>query len=139
MSIAPTVIERLWRWTQAEAPREACGILFGDEHGYFDGCQCVNYAPDPTEEFWMNPHDLEEPKQRYLHIALWHSHPTSRAELSSSDRQVMGRTLLPMVVVAAKPYPSVVVYGFHQGREIIRTEVYRVERASDSLMSRSRT
>lgn len=125
--IAPNAIATLWAYTQQDSPNEACGVLIGDETGLYQQAYTLwNFAPDPTKEFWMLPRELAEFTDRFPHIMLWHSHPTSRWNLSGSDRQVMVTTQLPMVVVAVQPHPSVVLYAF-EGRQIRMVQHYRVE------------
>lgn len=126
--IPETVVHQLWAITQVEYPREACGFLIGDEQGYFGMRQLRNYAPDPTQEFWMNPLDVEQYVKLYLHVATWHSHPNGLWNLSALDRQLMMKSQLPMAVVAPKPYPAVALYVVQEGQCVCAAK-YRIEEA----------
>lgn len=111
--IAPDIIQQLWRMCSENAPNEACGVLLSDNGVLFNRMvQLANYAPDPTQEFWMNPEELAfyQNQSRYPSMATWHTHPTSRWNLSPKDRHFMQLTQLPMAIVAVMPYPSVVLY-----------------------------
>ena len=131
MTITDEAARRLWALLEAQHPNEACGVLQCDQNGVLSRViQLTNYAPDPTLEFWMNPLDLQRVQELSTEqIALWHSHPTSRWNLSREDGHVMRTTRLPMVIVAAIPYPSVSVYEHYSNgtcRMIIRTACIKI-------------
>lgn len=131
MVIVQDVIDILWVLCQDHAPKEVCGVLFSEkrlELEFRELCLMTNHAPEPEQEFWMNPKELFELiRQRPTKTAmLWHSHPTSRWNLSPHDGRLMVQTQLPMAIVAAQPYPSVVVYEFHDSGSIRMAETYRV-------------
>ena len=133
MTIDPAVCRQMWERLRAESPREACGVLVDQRGiGVFDRLyECANHAPDPTKEFWMNPHELLfltarlRPDQQR---ATWHSHPTSRWTLSGEDRYLMKMTGLPMAVVATMPYPSVSLYEW-SAAGILLTQRIRIQEA----------
>lgn len=117
------LIAKLWKLSVRAVPYEACGVIVGDDEGFFDVLEFRNYAPKATEEFWMNPRDLAMAQVRYLDVMIWHSHPNARWTLGSTDKKLMYQVNLPMVVVAWKPRESVSLYGFH-GQEIITLARY---------------
>lgn len=139
MIIADRVLREMWRLLCEHNPKEVCGVLYPSDPynqpslSYDRLHVMINYAPDPTKEFWMNPEELRhlffEVVPPIQTIMLWHSHPTSRWNLSPQDCKVMRATSLPMAVVAVQPYPSVVVYDFHStstARCIRMVEQYRI-------------
>lgn len=132
MTIDPAVCRQMWERLTAESPREACGVLVDQRgSGIFDQChETENHAPDPTQEFWMNPLELAfiEAMHSGKACATWHSHPTSRWTLSGEDRYLMKMTGLPMAVVATMPYPSVSLYEW-SAAGILLTQRIRIQEA----------
>jgi proteasome lid subunit RPN8/RPN11 len=124
LSLAPDLVTKMFENSASHAPREVCGVVVGDEQGFFRVEVLKNYAPKPEDEFWMNPREVEVYVNLHLYVALWHSHPSHPWRLSSFDREVMRRTHLPMFVVGAQPFPAVVGYDFDQHDRIGRVLWY---------------
>ena len=128
--IHETVCHALWEHAGAFAPHEACGYLLLDpelgEAMYGTILLTPNLAEDPTKEFWLHPDEFNEYRSRYAGLAIWHSHPFGRWDLSRADRILMVETQVPMVVVAWKPWPSVSLYVL-EGGQIRVVQQVRVE------------
>lgn len=98
---APVLLVLVEESRQAQ-PCEACGVLMAE------GVLCVpNHSPTPEDSFEMNEQELalamsalSEMTEIGIPIALWHSHPTTRAMMSRSDCELMQRVQLPMIVVS---------------------------------------
>lgn len=132
MTISESVRQRMWYLLQQETPKEACGVLISrmNNDTYDQLIPLHNYSPWPTEEFWMSPNELHHEIALYgSHAATWHSHPTTRWDLSHADKFTMRITNLPMAVVAVMPYPSVSLYEI-QNETIVLTQRYRIEEVS---------
>lgn len=132
--LTPDIIHKLWTISEKRVPHEACGVIVGDDQGFYEVYECVNYAPKPQHEFWMNPKDLAYYRRHFLEVMLWHSHPNDRWTASALDKRIMIQVDLPMAIVAWRPCESVSVYGFH-GQEIV-TKV-RYDREGRRLESTS--
>jgi proteasome lid subunit RPN8/RPN11 len=127
-TIEPTVCQTLWNLAIIQAPAESCGYLVSDAL-ISENVTIVltpNLAADPTKEFWLHPDEFKEYRSRYVKLALWHSHPYGRWDLSRDDKMLMVETQVPMVVVAWQPWPSVVWYELEAG-QIRQVQSYRVE------------
>lgn len=126
LALTPELVKQLRAFSVARAPQEACGVLAGHGGHLLCAFEFPNYAVHPETEFWMNPHDLDYARARYTDVAVWHSHPTGHGHLSVLDKRLMVQIGLPMFVVAAKPFPSIVGYRFH-GCEIVEAVRYDQE------------
>ena len=87
---APGVRESLLAWAREQAPREACGLLFGDR---LEGRvqlrraeRIENQHPSPERAFLLAPEALLTHGCDPELVAVWHSHPRGPAELSAADR-----------------------------------------------------
>lgn len=126
-AITPDTIAQLWHFAERAAPAEACGYLFGGDNGRFTRCvRAKNLAPDPLNEFWLHPEEFRDFLDIAPRMAIWHSHPGRRWDLSHADQLLMRDCQVPMVVVAWKPFPAVVLYVLQVG-EIVSLDTYRVE------------
>ena len=121
-----TVCQSLWNHASGRAPEEACGYLVPDEDVFMTIFLTPNLAEDPTKEFWLHPEEFVEYRSRYAGLAIWHSHPYGRWDLSRADRKLMVETQVPMVVVAWQPWPSVTLYELHEG-QIVTIGRYEVD------------
>jgi desampylase len=90
VEISRSVLDGIRREAAAAAPREACGLLFGDGQE-IDGWQVVeNVAPDPESRFEIDPGALfaalraERAGGRKI-LGYWHSHPSGNAQPSATD------------------------------------------------------
>lgn len=113
MTIRRDVVLRLWEIYQQNLPNEACGVLLSSDGDTFTILhRLVNYAPDPTQEFWMAPDELETYTHQSLYpvVATWHTHPGQRYTMSAQDRHFANQTGLPMAIVSAIPSPCVMLY-----------------------------
>lgn len=69
--------------------------------------QVPNQSPTPTETFEIHEGGLAQAMAALSDlthigtpIAIWHSHPTTRAMMSRADGELMQRVHLPMIVVS---------------------------------------
>ena len=90
MRISRSVLDGIRRESAAAAPREACGLLFGEDEE-ITGWQVVeNVAEAPECRFEIDPvalfAALRADRAGGPRIAgYWHSHPSGNAEPSATD------------------------------------------------------
>ena len=73
-----------------EAPREACGLLFGAPGSITDAVPCANVAVDPLRRFEVDPAAVfaalrAERAGGPAVIGVYHSHPAGDARPSRAD------------------------------------------------------
>ena len=91
VGISSTVLDAIRSHAAAEAPREACGLLFGSK-GLIDGIRAAaNVADDPVRHFEIDPAALfaairAERTGGPKLAGYYHSHPGGRAAPSETDR-----------------------------------------------------
>lgn len=103
MTIHPSLIQRMIDLARARAPQEACGVLWFNANGEAVGLvEAANVSPTPEETFAMDPVSVSLLTFLKRDLALWHSHPKSRAVPSLDDGTLMRQTDLPMVIVSLK-------------------------------------
>ena len=91
MRISRTVLDAIRAHAAAEAPREACGLLFGTEETIDGAMAAANVADDPGQRFEIDPTALfaairAERAGGAKLAGSYHSHPAGRAEPSGTDR-----------------------------------------------------
>ena len=89
--ISRTVLDAIRSHAAAEAPREACGLLFGTPDRIDGVVAAANVADDPERHFEIDPAALfaaiRAERAGGPRIAgYYHSHPSSLAEPSETDR-----------------------------------------------------
>ena len=94
-----SIRDELVRWSAAEHPQEACGLLLGTrsprvgEYRVHSARRAANVAPAPrTRRFEVAPLDLLEADRaaraaQLEVVGIWHSHPERSAEASEQDRR----------------------------------------------------
>ena len=70
---------------QESDPKESCGLLLikKGKEVYFP---CKNIAPDPTDQFILDPHDYANAEDQGEITAVIHSHPVTSPEPSQADK-----------------------------------------------------
>jgi proteasome lid subunit RPN8/RPN11 len=91
--ISSTVLHAIRAHAAAEAPREACGLLFGTPDRVHAATATGNVADDPERHFEIDPAALfaaiRAERTGGPRIAgYYHSHPGGRAEPSETDREM---------------------------------------------------
>ncbi len=101
MRFAGHTLEHLVRYSKAEAPREACGLLACKNDHYADGRQEIsvvrrfypikNIHEDPTSGYILDPKEqlraeLGAARDGLTICGLFHSHPTGNANASDDDQ-----------------------------------------------------
>jgi proteasome lid subunit RPN8/RPN11 len=91
--ISRTVLDAIRSHAAVEAPREACGLLFGSTEGIDAAMAAENVAADPERRFEINPAALfaairAERAGGPKLVGYYHSHPTGPAEPSETDRMM---------------------------------------------------
>ncbi len=101
----------LLRAARAAAPREACGLLFGDVCGEALEVQHVfvaRNAHDGAGGFAIGDAELAR-GHRLAHrlglavVSVFHSHPSGSGELSELDREAFACAALPWTIVTYSP------------------------------------
>ena len=138
MTIPPNLIQQMIEIARAEAPKEACGVLWFNRHGEAVGLKALrNSHETPTEGFAMCP--ITVSLLTFLHdwVGLWHSHPKTRAVPSREDLELMKRTDLPMVIVSLLgQVPDVRAYAIdHRGQPF---QLFRALQTDGSVLGRER-
>lgn len=91
LEVARSVINAIHAEAQATHPRECCGILLGDGKA-IDGLRpAANVHPQPETHFEIDPQTLIDAHRAERQggpqvMGYYHSHPTSAAEPSDTDR-----------------------------------------------------
>lgn len=70
---------------RAEFPKECCGLIVGGQY-----YPCTNIAPDPANQFEIDPAEFVALSELGEVGAIVHSHPNGNAEPSEVDRVQMG-------------------------------------------------
>lgn len=91
LEISRTVLDAIRSHAAAEAPREACGLLFGTAERIDAAMAAANVAHDPERRFEIDPAALfaairAERAGGAKLVGYYHSHPSGRAEPSETDR-----------------------------------------------------
>jgi len=91
LGISRTVLDAIRSHAAAEAPREACGLLFGTAARIDAAMAAVNVADDPERHFEIDPTVLfaairAERAGGPKLVGYYHSHPSGHAEPSETDR-----------------------------------------------------
>jgi proteasome lid subunit RPN8/RPN11 len=111
------LFEELIQYCRSKLPEEACGFIHGcSVEGGFLATQFLpmtNNALNPCEHFTMNPSEIVPilyKKERSSHqmIGIFHSHPSSEANLSQEDGFTEWHTL-PTYWIFSFQRPSVPV------------------------------
>lgn len=98
-----------------------------------------NSSPTPTETFEIHEGGLAQAMAALSDlthigtpIAIWHSHPTTRAMMSRADGELMQRVHLPMIVVSlCAEIPIIRCYEWGS-RGPVEVASYRVEEEARS-------
>jgi len=80
-------------------PAEICGVIVngGNKAKYF---KCKNIAPNPEDEFVIDPMDYIRASQQGDIIAIVHSHPDN-TRISNADREGCNKSGIPWTIVDA--------------------------------------
>jgi proteasome lid subunit RPN8/RPN11 len=89
--ISRTVLDAIRSHAAADAPREACGLLFGTAELVDAAMAAINVADDPERHFEIDPATLfaaiRAARAGGAKLAgYYHSHPNGRAEPSATDQ-----------------------------------------------------
>jgi proteasome lid subunit RPN8/RPN11 len=88
--VAPAVLHAIAAHARAEAPRECCGLLVGDDRRIDEAIPARNQADDPLRRYDVDPRDHIAAIKRCRGtsssvIGAYHSHPRSAPEPSPTD------------------------------------------------------
>lgn len=91
--ISRRVVQAIQRAAAEAAPREACGLLFGDEDEVAGAQTTANVAKDPERRFEIDPEALfaairAERGGGPAIAGYWHSHPGGEATPSATDARM---------------------------------------------------
>jgi proteasome lid subunit RPN8/RPN11 len=114
--VATAVIEH----ARAEAPRECCGLLIGDDTIVTDVLGAANIADEPIRRYLIDPRDhlkaIRSARTRGLHVVgAYHSHPRSRAIPSATDAAEGFSHFLYVIVGLAVEPPELTAWTWRDG------------------------
>jgi proteasome lid subunit RPN8/RPN11 len=122
--------EELIRYCRSKLPEEACGFIQGcSVEGGFNATQFIpmtNNALNPFEHFAMNPAEIvpilykKEPQM----IGIFHSHPSTEADLSQEDGFTEWHTL-----------PTYWIFSFqHQSAPVL--QIFNIKKADQTRFNK---
>jgi predicted GIY-YIG superfamily endonuclease/proteasome lid subunit RPN8/RPN11 len=90
LEVSETVLAAMTTQAAVAHPLEACGILFGSAQGIAHALPCANVHPDPARRFEIDPAALIAAHKAARAggpavAGYYHSHPSGRAEPSTTD------------------------------------------------------
>jgi proteasome lid subunit RPN8/RPN11 len=98
-------VELLTNHAKKNIPNESCAILFGkieNENFVVKDIFLTENTKRSSDEFLMSPEDIfkayDEAEKRKLELAIFHSHPDSKAYPSFRDKKVMEMNPYPWVI-----------------------------------------
>lgn len=104
LEVASELMPALLREARAAQPREACGLLFGDDGRIHSHCPTPNIHPTPDRNFEIDPKALI-----LAHRAMrgggprlagyYHSHPHGPPEPSATDRAMAARDAMIWAII----------------------------------------
>ena len=88
--VASTVLQAIAAHARAEAPRECCGLLVGDNERIDEAVPARNQSDDPLRRYDVDPRDHLAAIKRCRGtsssvIGAYHSHPRSAPDPSPTD------------------------------------------------------
>ena len=91
--ISRSLLARIQHESALVAPREGCGLLFGDGAAITDAQQVANVAAEPERRFEIDPAALfaalrAERGGGPRLVGYWHSHPSGEAAPSATDAEM---------------------------------------------------
>ncbi|MFD1611572.1 M67 family metallopeptidase [Sphingomonas tabacisoli] len=93
IEISRTVLDAIQAHAAADAPREACGLLFGNDSRIDASVPAANVADDPQRHFEVDPAILLQASRAARAggptiAGYYHSHPSGCAEPSETDQRM---------------------------------------------------
>ncbi|MGJ0639050.1 C40 family peptidase [Xenorhabdus bovienii] len=94
-----STLQAIFEHTKAEYPKEACGVIAQKSRveKYFP---CRNLAPDPSEQFHLDPLGYAAADEWGAITAIVHSHPDATTQPSELDAAQCDATELPWHIVS---------------------------------------
>ena len=91
IEVSSAVVPELLALAKAAHPREACGLLLGEQARISSARLCANVHPDPERHFEIDPRALIAAHRAAREggpeiIGYFHSHPMGPPEPSVTDR-----------------------------------------------------
>lgn len=101
MKISQAVTEAMYAHAREKAPEECCGLLIrvGRKLAYLPA---ANSAPNPLQDFRIDPEAWADAEDQGKVVAVVHSHPGQSARLSTADRTSMEASALPWVIIEVR-------------------------------------
>lgn len=127
--------EELIREARKEAPNEACGILAGKE-GRVERIYPMKNLEESPVSFLMDPREqlkvMKEIRNLGLQmLAIYHSHPETRAYPSARDVELAFYPEACYIIVSLKEKDNPVIRGFRIVEGKITQEELRFEEAEE--------
>lgn len=97
--MTPALLAVIVDHMEAEAPKEACGLLVWDGVVNATYVPCRNIAETPEDHFVIAPEDWARAEDTGTILGIVHSHPTGPAVPSEGDRVGCDHSMVPWWVV----------------------------------------
>jgi proteasome lid subunit RPN8/RPN11 len=107
LDISPRCHDDLIAHARAEAPRESCGLILGDDY-----VRCRNVADDPVRSFEIDGATMVLARQSGRLRAVIHSHPDGPACPTRTDMAYQAEGEIPWGIVALNPVHGAELFFF---------------------------
>lgn len=130
--------ERILHHARACAPNEGCGLLgSAADEPVITRMVCVPSKDPHPRRFTMEPHaqikaHLEIEADGGIWRAIWHSHPTSEAYPSATDKResLLWPGIMAIIVSLAEAEPVIRAFTIHEGDNV---EEHPIQWVADQL------
>lgn len=120
--LSPQLVAEMLTHARACYPREACGVLVGQDDAVQRHYAARNVAAG-NEQFHLDPAEqqaifAEMARQRWKLLAIYHSHPTQDAAPSRTDLRLAAypQALFLIISLADWDHPAIRGYRLHDGQ-----------------------
>jgi proteasome lid subunit RPN8/RPN11 len=124
--LSPELLDEMLAHARACYPREACGVLLGQDDCVQRHYPARNVAPG-NEHFLLDPAEqriifAEMARQRWKLLAIYHSHPRRDASPSRNDLRLSAYPHALFIIISLADWNHPDIRGYHirngQAREV---------------------